>query len=67
MGFNNCYLPKYKDLIEYYDSVGLKTFVKRYRKYDCWSGDSDSMEFLESKLKEYYEKVINTTINSNDS
>jgi hypothetical protein len=44
-------------LVEYYNSVDLETFVKRFRKYDSWSGDSDAINFLENKIKEY-EKVI---------
>ena len=63
MGFNNCYLPEYDELIEYYNSVSLERFVQRFRKYDCWTGSSESMNFLESKVKEYYEKVINNTDN----
>ena len=55
MGFNNCYLPEYDELIEYYNSVSLERFVQRFRKYDCWTGSSESMRFLESKVKEYYE------------
>ena len=53
MGFNNCYLPEYNELIEYYNSVTLEVFVKRFRKYDCWMGSIESMNFLESKVKEY--------------
>jgi hypothetical protein len=64
MGFNNCYVPDYNQLIEYYNSVDLETFVKRFRKYDSWTGDSDAMDFLENKIKEY-EKVIDNNINNN--
>lgn len=35
---------------------GLKEFVRLYTKYDCITGDSDRMEFLENKIKEYDEK-----------
>lgn len=55
MGFNNCYIPNYNQLVEYYNSVDLETFVKRFRKYDSWTGESDAMNFLENKVKEYYE------------
>ena len=55
MGFNSCHIPNYKELIEFYNSVDLETFINRFRKYDSWSGESDSMNFLESKIKEYYE------------
>ena len=52
MGFDNCYIPNYNQLIEYYNSVDLETFIKRFKKYDSWSGDSDAMNFLENKIKE---------------
>lgn len=32
---------------------GLESFVKRYGRYDSIMGDSDRMEFLENKIKEY--------------
>jgi hypothetical protein len=37
---------------------------KRFRNYDSWSGDSDAINFLESKIKEY-EKVIDTDSGDN--
>ena len=61
MGFNNCYIPNYNQLVEYYSSVDLETFVKRFKKYDSWSGDSDAMNFLENKIKEY-EEVIDSDV-----
>jgi hypothetical protein len=62
VGFNNCYIPNYNQLVEYYNSVDLETFIKRFKKYDSWAGDSDAMNFLETKIKEY-EKNTNTNIN----
>ena len=62
MGFNNCHIPNYNQLIEYYNSVDLETFIKRFKKYDSWAGDSDAINFLESKIREY-EKVIGNNIN----
>ena len=67
MGFNNCYLPEYNELIEYYNSVTLEVFVQRFKKYDCWTGSSESMRFLEDKVKEYYEKVIDSNFNNPNS
>ena len=67
MGFNNCYLPEYDELIEYYNSVSLEVFVQRFRKYDCWTGSSESMRFLENKVKEYYETVIDSNFNNPNS
>ena len=67
MGFNNCYLPEYDELIKYYNSVTLEIFVQRFRKYDCWTGSSESMRFLENKVKEYYETVIDSNFNNPNS
>lgn len=62
MGFNSCHLPNYNQLVEYYNSVDLKTFINHFRKYDSWSGDSDAMNFLQNKIKEY-ENNNNININ----
>jgi hypothetical protein len=40
----------------------METFVKRFKKYDSWTGDSDAMNFLESKIQEY-EEIIRNIIN----
>jgi len=61
MGFNQCYLRCVEDLKEEFNKSGLKSFVKRYQKYDSLTGSSESFEFLESKIKEY-EEIINNTI-----
>ena len=59
MGFNQCYLRDVEDLQSELTSVGLEQFVKRYSKYDSWTGSSKSMEFLESKIKQYEEIIDN--------
>lgn len=64
MGFDNCYIPNLTELTKYYNEFGLEMLYKRFRKYDSWSGDSDAINFLESKIKEY-EKVID--IDSGDN
>lgn len=61
MGFNNCYIPNLNELTKYYNEFGLEKLYKRFIKYDSWSGDSDAIKFLESKIKEY-EKVISGDI-----
>lgn len=53
MGFNNCHIPKLDELIKYYNEFGLEALYNRFRKYDSWDGDSDAMNFLESKVKEW--------------
>jgi len=67
MGFNHCYISSVENLQSELDSVGLKEFVRRYRRYDAITGPSESFRFLEDKIKEY-EKVINNidyNINTN--
>ena len=61
MGFNNCYLPDIDKLKEYSESVDLETFVNRFRKYDCWTGSSESLDFLEKKIN-LYENLKNNNI-----
>lgn len=62
MGFNHCYISTIENLQKELDSVGLEVFVKRYQKYDCLTGESESMLFLEEKQKEYNETVISGDI-----
>ena len=62
MGFNQCYLRDVKDLQSELNSVGLTQFVKRYSKYDSWTGSSKSMEFLEGKIN-LYENLKNNDTN----
>lgn len=62
MGFNKCILPSIETMQSEIDNVGLEEFVKRYGRYDSIMGDSDRMEFLESKIN-LYENLKNNNIN----
>ena len=57
MGFNVCHVPKIDTLVKEYNEVGLEQFVKRYRKYDSWDGDSDALLYLETQIETYYEQI----------
>jgi hypothetical protein len=57
MGFNKCILPSIESMQFEIDRDGLELFVKRYCRYDSIMGESDRMEFLESKVKEYEDKI----------
>lgn len=61
MGFNHCYISNLTELTKYYNEFGLEKLYKRFIKYDGWSGDSDAIQFLENKIKDY-EKIINDDI-----
>lgn len=67
MGFNHCYISSVQNLELELNNVGLKEFVRRYRKYDAITGPSESFRFLEDKIKEYEEVINNTTNDTNDS
>jgi len=66
MGFNQCYLPSIIIMQAEIDTVGLEVFVKRMQKFEAITGETDRIEFLESKIKEY-EKVINNNNNNRDT
>ena len=55
MGFNQCILPSIEIMEEQIIRLGLEEFIKLYGKYDSIMGETDRMEFLETKLKEYWE------------
>jgi len=50
-------LPKIDKVKELYNRDPEK-FIRRYRKVDVLMGDIKSVEWVESKLKEYYERNI---------
>jgi hypothetical protein len=53
MGFNQCILPSIIIMEADIKTGGLKKFIERMRKYESISGETDRMEFLESKFEEY--------------
>jgi hypothetical protein len=62
MGFNGCILPSVKSMKEHIERDGIESFIKHYQKYDSIMGESDRVEFLEEKIKEYKEKINYTPI-----
>ena len=58
MGFNQCYVGNILQIQKELDEYGLKEFVRRYSKYDSISGDSESIDFIEKRIKQWH------TINS---
>jgi hypothetical protein len=51
MGFNRCYVGNVLQIQKELDEYGLKEFVRRYSKYDSISGDIESVEFIEQRIK----------------
>ena len=65
MGLNKCNIPSLNEITKNYNEFGLEKLYKRFIKYDSWSGDTDAMNFLENKIKEYETTIdINNNINT---
>lgn len=62
MGFNHCYVGNILQIQKELDDVGLEKFVKRYQKYDAISGESDSIDFIEKRVK-LWQDTINSSKN----
>ena len=62
MGFNKCFLPKINMLEEELNRIGLMNFVNRYKKYDSIIGETESMLFFDSKIKQYQD--LTTQLNN---
>lgn len=50
---NKCSVPDYADIVKQFEQLGIEKFVARYRKYEAFVGDSNSIRFIEDKIKEY--------------
>ena len=64
MGFNKCILPSIESMKMEIAINGIEQFVKSYNKYDSIMGESDRMEFLENKIKEYEKNNIDISYDS---
>lgn len=62
MGFNGCILPSIKSMKEHIERDGLEVFVKHYQKYDSIMGETDRIQFLEEKFKEYTQMINYTPL-----
>ena len=51
MGFNQCYVGNILQVQKELDEYGFDEFVRRYRKYDSISGDSESIDFIEKRIQ----------------
>ena len=51
MGFNHCYVGNVIQIQKELEEVGLDKFVKRYSSYEFISGDTESIDFIEQRVK----------------
>ena len=58
MGYHHCHLPEVKSLEEQFQKLGLEKFIKRYSKCDGLIGDSESIYYIQQKIKLWH--IINS-------
>ena len=51
MGFNHCYVGNVIQIQKELEDVGLEKFVKRYSSYEFISGDTETIDFIEQRVK----------------
>lgn len=56
MSIRKAFLPEVNEIKKFYDDAGFDAFVKRYVKVEVFLGPSDSIDFINEKLEEYYAK-----------
>lgn len=61
MGFNHCYVGNILYLQKELGDVGLEKFVKRYSSYEFISGDTESVEFIEQRVKLWHTTNLDGT------
>lgn len=54
---NRCYILNYEELLLQLEYLGLEKFASRYIKYDVLIGESHAITFIETKIKEHYDKI----------
>lgn len=47
------HIPQVEQLLKEFENMGIETFVKRYTSYESLIGPSESIKFIEEKVKEY--------------
>ena len=47
------------------ETHGIEKFIKNYSSYDAYSGDSEAINYIEQKFKEYYEQATTTNKHTN--
>ena len=65
MGFNHCQISSINSVMWELETYGIEKFVKVYTSYDAYSGDSEAINYIEQKLKEYYEQTTTTNKHTN--
>jgi len=45
-----CYINTLEEVTEEFNRKGLERFARKYKRYDVFIGDGDSIDFVEKKL-----------------
>jgi len=65
MGFNHCHISNLSSVMWELETHGIEKFIKNYSSYDAYSGDSEAINYIEQKFKEYYEQTTTTNKHTN--
>ena len=55
MGYHHYHTTDLDTIKREYNTLGIDSFVTRYKKYEALIGDSDVINFIEDKIKLSYE------------
>jgi len=59
MGFNRCYVGNIIQIHKELNELGIDNFVNRYQKYDSITGDSESVNFIQTLVQNHYNQLTN--------
>lgn len=57
---SRCYINDIDKLKAEFDSKGLDKFVQKYKRYECFIGNSDAIRFVEAKIDEWCLLKVNS-------
>lgn len=55
-----CYVNDIGEVKAEFESKGLDNFVRKYKRYECFIGDSDAIRFVEAKIDEWCLLKVNS-------
>jgi hypothetical protein len=57
---NRCHINNIDEVKAEFESNGLERFVRKYKRYECFIGDSDAIRFVEAKIDEWCLLKVNS-------
>lgn len=54
MGFNKKFVQPLDKVMEEFEEMGEKEFIRRYSKVDSFVGPTESIQFINTKITNFY-------------